>query len=140
MLRQYLFSRRRKFFVSELNISEIPLTNNQTPTQKAHHLLERILRNDPGSCPEWLWSHKKWNVLSGCKEKFNINARKSNLTTDQLSKINRIREFYIRMPNWLGDVVMAIPIILLCELVDLTLSLPGKQEGVFTPFGINELS
>ena len=49
--------------------------------------------------------------MSRCIEKFNINARKSNLTTDQLSKINRIREFYIRMPNWLGDVVMAIPII-----------------------------
>jgi heptosyltransferase-2 len=107
----FIFPQRRKFFVTELRISELPLIDNQTPTQKAHHLLERILKNDPDGCPEWLWSHNKWNVLSRCKERFNIPSRKCNLTSDQTSKIIRNREFYVRMPNWLGDVIMAVPII-----------------------------
>jgi len=107
----FIFPKRRKFFVTELRILELPLIDNKTPTQKAHQLLEEVLKNDLDGCPEWLWSHNKWNVLSRCKERFNILSRKSNLTSDQLCKIIRNRDFYIRMPNWLGDVIMAIPII-----------------------------
>ena len=64
----FIFPRRRKFFVTELKISELPLIDNQTLTQKAHHLLEKVLKNDPDGCPEWLWSHNKWNVLSRGKD------------------------------------------------------------------------
>ena len=107
----FIYPKRTKFFQSELEIFEITNDAESSVSAKSHLLLERILKADDKGCPEWLWSHNKWNVLSRCKERFNILSRKCNLTSDQLSKIIRNREFYVRMPNWLGDVIMAVPII-----------------------------
>ena len=102
----FIFPKRRKFFQSNLEIFEIPQGKELSVSTKAHRLLESILKADDKGCPEWLWSHNKWNVLSRCKERFNMLSRKCNLTSNQLSKIIRNREFYVRMPNWLGDVII----------------------------------
>ena len=42
----FIFPKRRKFFQSELRILDISANDNLTLTQKAHNLLENVLKND----------------------------------------------------------------------------------------------
>ncbi len=106
----FVFPRRIKFFQSKLEIFEIPQGKESSVSTKAHRLLEGILKDDDNGCPEWLWSHGKWKIHARVESRYQmLNKRKQLISGRELS---RRTNFFVRMPNWLGDVIMAIPVLL----------------------------
>ena len=106
----FIFPRRIKFFQSKLEIFEITHGEKSSIATNSHRMLESILKNDAKGCPEWLWSHGKWKIHARVESRYQLlNKRKQLIAGKTLS---RRTNFFIRMPNWLGDVVMAIPVLL----------------------------
>jgi len=78
-------------------------------SKMVHEKLEGIIKKHPKGMPEWLWSHGKWKTQDNAQQIFNIYLKRNSLPIT--SEIPRKTKFWIRMPNWLGDVVMALPLI-----------------------------
>ena len=106
----FVFPKRRKFFQSNLEIFEISQGKESSVSTKAHRLLESILKDDDDGCPEWLWSHGKWKIHARVESRYQLLNKRKQLIADKA--LSRKTNFFIRMPNWLGDIVMAMPILL----------------------------
>jgi ADP-heptose:LPS heptosyltransferase len=63
----------------------------------------------PLAFPEWLWSHGKWKTNNMIHEIFLLQEKFRSL--DFGFKTEQANHVWVRMPNWLGDAVMAIPLI-----------------------------
>lgn len=73
--------------------------------------LEAKLASDNDICADWLWMHDRWKSF----REFNLNHKKDilqeTLKAYGLRAIPRKKRIWIRLPNWLGDIVMAFPLI-----------------------------
>ena len=74
----------------------------------AHDLLADQIKSHSRGFPEWLWSHSKWKIQYYPEVKFSLEAKRKLFP----KKLPRKLLFFVRMPNWLGDVMMAAPILL----------------------------
>ena len=104
----HAIAKRQSFFRSRLELDEI---RNQTKnvSQSAHEFLCNEIQFSERGFPEWLWSHGKWKTNNMSHEIFFLQDKFQNL---DFRKPNRqSTQIFIRMPNWLGDVVMALPVI-----------------------------
>lgn len=104
----YAFPKRLSFFQSQLEIRPISKKTNGFAVA-AHSLLAEDIMSCPDGMPEWLWSHGKWKTNDSPHEFFQLQDQKK-------LKLNfpvqvRKTKIWIRMPNWLGDIVMALPVI-----------------------------
>ncbi len=99
--------RRRGFWRGEIIAEELK------PEQKgegalaiaAHRWLERYLR-DEATSTDWLWLHKRWKCLDTRKSRLGLNHKQIfEIPVQKKTKI------FVRIPNWLGDVVMALPVL-----------------------------
>ena len=77
-------------------------------TDTAHEYLARQILSCPLGMPEWLWLHGKWKIHFYPEQRFNLQCKRSFLPETLNHKGTKI---FVRMPNWLGDVVMALPIL-----------------------------
>jgi ADP-heptose:LPS heptosyltransferase/lauroyl/myristoyl acyltransferase len=102
----FAFPKRQSFFCASLNFMEVNKLN--TFSLSAHKLLAKEIRSSEYGLPEWLWSHSRWKVQFYPSEKFKICLKRSFLP----KVIPRRLIFFVRMPNWLGDVVMSLPLLL----------------------------
>jgi ADP-heptose:LPS heptosyltransferase/lauroyl/myristoyl acyltransferase len=70
---------------------------------------------DEGMCASWLWAHDRWKNQDNPQRRLRLEARRNLLGEDVrergLPSVPRNTRIWIRMPNWLGDVMMAIPLI-----------------------------
>jgi ADP-heptose:LPS heptosyltransferase/lauroyl/myristoyl acyltransferase len=70
---------------------------------------------DEGLCASWLWAHDRWKCQDSPPRRLRLESRRDLLAADVrargLPSVPRKTRFWIRMPNWLGDVVMAVPLI-----------------------------
>lgn len=91
----------------------------------ANTWLENYLRREDGRTADWLWSHSRWKTQDQPKTRFRIEARRTRLPEMPWPKRTR---FFVRLPNWLGDVVMAAPLLraLAENRPDAELTLLGK--------------
>ena len=105
----YAKPKKISFFRSKLEMQEIFTSKQSSIALAAHELLARDIRSCPLGYPEWLWSHGKWKTHYYPKVRFNLNSKRSFLDKDDNSHTGT--RILIRLPNWLGDVVMAMPII-----------------------------
>lgn len=113
-----VFTRRKGLWRAELDSEVLDIPKDIDATEimlLANQWLENKLRSDPSLCKEWLWAHKRWNTQNDLHLRLRIEMKRNCLERtkefygwDALPKKER---FFIRMPNWLGDVVMAIPLI-----------------------------
>ena len=104
----HAIARRQSFFRSKLKLDIIEHFNGN-PSKEVHGLLEKRITNCPKGLPEWLWSHGKWKVNDMTHEIFGLQEKLKPIFPDIFPrKSNRL---IIRMPNWLGDIVMAIPLL-----------------------------
>lgn len=107
---------RTDFWKARLNLQPIPLGNCATEiTIRAHDFLAAYLRRDAATAADWLWLHGRWNQYRKSSKRFRLPEKRN-----QLDLSNRIRGYaetprktrlWIRLPNWLGDVVMALPVL-----------------------------
>ncbi|MFL2911895.1 MAG: hypothetical protein ACJZ5X_00365 [Opitutales bacterium] len=99
---------RVSFFRTQLELENIE-TEDGRICEKAHKLLANKLMSCPRGYPEWLWSHGKWKTNNMIHEIFLLQEKFRSL--DFGFKTEQANHIWVRMPNWLGDAVMAIPVI-----------------------------
>ena len=101
----FAFPKRIGFFKTSLEIITIESNEHQI-SLKAHELLEDKIRKLNG-LPEWLWSHERWKT----QQKFQLHLRHRHKRGSAANSLSRTTKFWVRMPNWLGDVVMTLPLL-----------------------------
>jgi heptosyltransferase-2 len=103
------FPRRVGLFKTELELTDISCKSPEDISLRAHEMLESRITNDPDGLPEWLWSHGKWKVQARPESRFKISIKRDHLL--DRDNLPRKASFCIRIPNWLGDVIMCLPLI-----------------------------
>ncbi len=99
----YACPKRIGFFQTKLELTRI--IDSNSISLDSHKALAYDLKTNLHFSPEWLWTHGKWKTNFYPGSKFNFSAKRNLLPSD----IPRKLTFVIRMPNWLGDIVMALP-------------------------------
>lgn len=73
--------------------------------------IERRLASSDSACADWLWMHDRWKGM----KYFNLEHRRNRLAETLrflgLEKLPKKKKIFVRLPNWLGDVVMALPLV-----------------------------
>ena len=102
---------QNEFVSSSPNLRFFDIKHDKESSVAAHsHRLLSILKADDEGCPEWLWSHGKWKIHARVESRYQMLNKRKQLICNRT--FSRKTNFFIRMPNWLGDVVMAIPVLL----------------------------
>jgi ADP-heptose:LPS heptosyltransferase/lauroyl/myristoyl acyltransferase len=70
---------------------------------------------DPGLCASWLWAHDRWRNQDVPARRLRLEAKRNFLDADLaargLAVLPRRTRIWVRLPNWLGDVVMVVPLL-----------------------------
>lgn len=111
-----LLLERTQFWQAKVRL--LPLPTCQTSTEvavRAHNLLEAYLRRDAHAAPDWLWLHDRWGHRFSSRKRFCLPTKRMELAQTQAingdEAIPRNARLWIRMPNWLGDVAMVVPLL-----------------------------
>ncbi len=76
--------------------------------------LENSLR-DEAFCSGWFWVHDRWRHQDVPARRFRLESKRNLLAADLaargLAKMPRRTRIWVRLPNWLGDVVMTLPLL-----------------------------
>jgi len=108
-------------------------TTSEDVTRGLNRWLETKLRNDACARDSWLWAHARWKNQDKPDRRLRLEAKRNLLTADSLKDNTHGTRIWVRLPNWLGDVVMLIPLLraLRASRPDVQLTLIGK--AAFAP-------
>ena len=113
---EVIYPRRIGFWRVELCLEVV--THDRTiegATIALNRWLERTLAGDDNLCASWLWAHDRWRNQDIPSKRFCLEAKRNFLPDELrargLAALPRRTRVYVRMPNWLGDVVMALPLL-----------------------------
>jgi ADP-heptose:LPS heptosyltransferase/lauroyl/myristoyl acyltransferase len=70
--------------------------------------LEQKLSSNEETCCDWLWAHNRWHTHDQGHNWLNLSQKRDAI---DFSKVEKKLKIFIRMPNWLGDIIMAIPLL-----------------------------
>lgn len=98
-----LYTERTGFMRAKIIAEKI----HQPVTQNMNLWLEKTISKNDNLCSSWLWLHKRWRTQDEPHQRLRLIEKRSELP-QTLPKSTRL---FIRMPNWLGDVIMALPLI-----------------------------
>ena len=94
-----------------------PIVHDGTPagiTFALNRWLESALADD-NLCASLLWAHDRWRHQDTPGRRFRLESKRNFLAADLaargLKTVPRRTRIWIRMPNWLGDVAMAVPLL-----------------------------
>ncbi len=105
----FVLPQRIGFFKTKLSLSSLSNEMDGGCAADAHLKLEETIRSHADGFPEWLWCHGKWKIHSRVESRYRMIVKRKHLISKK--KIARKTPFFVRMPNWLGDVIMAIPVL-----------------------------
>jgi ADP-heptose:LPS heptosyltransferase/lauroyl/myristoyl acyltransferase len=111
----FLYPRRIGFWKADIVIKRLNFDENNPKTIlfAANKYLENILKRNDGECADWLWAHNRWKLDPGgihpsrAKRSWAVESNKYLNIRDRAKNFRML----VRMPNWLGDVAMAIPVV-----------------------------
>jgi ADP-heptose:LPS heptosyltransferase len=112
----------------------------------ANRWLEDKLRANEDTTPDWLWLHSRWRHQDDPRLRFRLESKR-NLLPQQLASLGlttppRCTRFFIRLPNWLGDVVMALPLLRALRKgradAELTLLAPAAFTPLLEKLGVGD--
>jgi heptosyltransferase-2 len=111
-----LLPERRGFWRGEMTMRALPKCDSATEVNvHAHNLLEAYLRRDFNSAADWLWLHGRWGHRTKAHKRFSFPEKRNRVAlTNEINghaQTPRKTRLWVRMPNWLGDVVMALPLL-----------------------------
>lgn len=95
--------------------------------------LESALAADDELCASWLWAHNRWRNQDVPARRLRLEAKRSVLAEDLrlrgLPALPRRTRVWVRLPNWLGDVVMCLPLLRALRLSrpDAEITLVGRE-------------
>ncbi len=110
------YPRRLAFW--KLHFEAVEITYDGTAasaTLALNRWLETNLSSDDNLCASWLWSHDRWRHQDIPAKRLHLESKRDLLAADlaarHLTALPRNTRVFIRLPNWLGDVVMALPLL-----------------------------
>jgi ADP-heptose:LPS heptosyltransferase/lauroyl/myristoyl acyltransferase len=111
-----IFARRLGFWRVEISVERIPgPSTSEAVTLGLNRWLEGLLRRDDNLCASWLWAHDRWRNQDMPEKRLRLEAKRNllaaELTQRGLTSPPRRTRLFVRLPNWLGDVVMALPLL-----------------------------
>ncbi len=112
-----IFPRRLGFWRVEISVQRISAVAGSSDgvTIGLNRWLEELLRSDDNLCASWLWAHDRWRNQDMPARRFRLEAKRDLLAAELalrgLPPMPRRTRIWIRLPNWLGDVVMALPLL-----------------------------
>lgn len=84
-------------------------------TLVANQWLENQLKSNDNACADWLWLHRRWKTQNEGAVSLRLQASRNLLNETlifrNLNTLPKKTRIWIRMPNWLGDLIMALPLI-----------------------------
>lgn len=111
-----IYPRYIGFWRVELNIGRVPHDGTvEGVTAALNRWIEDLLRSDDNFCASWLWGHQRWKNQDAPARRLRLEQKRDFLAADLrlrgLAVPPRRTRLWIRLPNWLGDVVMALPLL-----------------------------
>ncbi|HSY53484.1 MAG TPA: glycosyltransferase family 9 protein [Opitutaceae bacterium] len=77
--------------------------------------LEQALTIDDALCSSWLWAHDRWRHQDVPGKRLHLESKRNLLAADLTARgwpaLPRRTRIWVRLPNWLGDVAMALPLL-----------------------------
>ncbi len=130
-----IFPRRLGFWRVAIGAEEIPHDGSGAAvTLGLNRWLENLLRRDDNLCASWLWAHDRWRNQDIPQKRLRLEAKRNLLTADLgargLATLPHRTRIWVRLPNWLGDVVMALPLLraLRASRPDAEITLVAKRQ------------
>ena len=110
------YPRRLDFWRVQFELTEIAYDGTAPSAIIAlNRWLENTLTHDENLSASCLWSHDRWRHQDIPTKRFRLESKRNLLELDLaargLASPPRKTRFFIRLPNWLGDVVMAVPLL-----------------------------
>jgi len=109
------YPRRTAFWRVTFETDPVPCDGTaEGATLALNRWLESALA-DEGLCASWLWAHDRWKNQDSPARRLRLESGRNLLEADVrargLPAIPRNTRVWVRMPNWLGDAVMAVPLL-----------------------------
>jgi ADP-heptose:LPS heptosyltransferase len=100
---------RAKCYVESIDCkSKNSANDNYCVTHAMNAWLEQKLSSNEETCCDWLWAHNRWHTHDQGHNWLNLSQKRCAIDWPKIEKKVKIS---IRMPNWLGDILMAIPLV-----------------------------
>jgi len=111
-----IFPRRLGFWRIEIGAERLVHDGSgPSVTIGLNRWLEALLTSDDNLCASWLWAHDRWRNQDMPSRRFRLEAKRDLLATELavrgLAALPRRTRLWVRLPNWLGDVVMTLPLL-----------------------------
>ncbi len=103
---------RTGFFRGVLRF-DVPQDRDREPSVLFAEWLSEKLLTSPSWQTNWLWMHRRWKTQRKPERRLRLE-QKRGISPDFFpipSDRSRADRIYLRLPNWLGDIVMTIPLI-----------------------------
>jgi len=109
------YPRRTGFWRVTFESENVPFDGTAAgATLALNRWLEAALADDE-LCASWLWAHDRWRNQDVPERRLRLEAKRNLLAADLkargLAALPRRTRVWVRLPNWLGDVVMAVPLL-----------------------------
>jgi heptosyltransferase-2 len=109
------YPRRTAFWRIQYETEAVPYKETSSAATLALNRWFEAAMRDETLCRSWLWAHDRWRNQDVPGRRLRLEAKRNLLEEDLaargLSQMPRKTRLWIRLPNWLGDVVMAIPLL-----------------------------
>jgi ADP-heptose:LPS heptosyltransferase/lauroyl/myristoyl acyltransferase len=111
-----LWPRRLGFAKIRFEIERLVKKPSERSWDKAgNRWLENLLRSDEAIGKDWLWVHRRWHTQDEPHSFLHIDHKRNAFADDPAVRADVMRfkqtRIWIRLPNWLGDFVMAVPLL-----------------------------
>ncbi|MDE6576059.1 MAG: hypothetical protein K2L24_01520 [Opitutales bacterium] len=133
-----LFPKRTGVFQAHCTVERLALNpeigdqryNTDGITTAMNAWLEKKLLSDTATCCDWLWVHNRWNVCNQLNDWLSLPQYPSIVDPSKL----RPTKIFLYMPNWLGDVVMLLPLVRAVRYAHPTAEISLVAQPHFAPF------
>lgn len=105
-----VFVERVGFWRAKIDCERLSFSQEgEAVIEKANKWLENKLKKSDDFCCDWLWLHDRWRTQDEPHSRFKLKMKRSFLNKKE--GLERRTRYWLRLPNWLGDIVMALPLI-----------------------------